>query len=74
MNETWFKQIVKDEYQKIFEEEVDSYKKQYKLFSKAIDAFVRSKKTQTNLAEFVDRSQNHWWNWFDGDEADLQLK
>ena len=65
LNEEIFKQVIKEEYTKIFWEEVREYKKKYKMFSSAIDLFIKTDKTQNNLAEYVARREAQWWKYFD---------
>ena len=64
--------MIREELTKIFREEVQGYKDQYKLFSGAIDTFISLESTQNNLEEYVIKVQNHWWKWFSDGDPNVQ--
>ena len=57
--------MVTDTYYEVFVEEVESYKKQFKFFSGAIDAVTKLSSTTDALNGYLKEREVFWWNWFD---------
>ena len=65
LNQQIFNKMVTDTYYEVFVEEVESYKKQFKFFSGAIDAVTKLSSTTDALNGYLKEREVFWWNWFD---------
>ena len=64
-----FNEMIREDLQMILDEEVAEYKKSYKIFSGAIDRFMKLDNTKKNLDKQVKKTQKHWWKWYTSDKA-----